>query len=385
MPRIRLISCMLTVLTNAQGRQAISRALAWALLMGGWLALGALGRLVLPLWADGLGLVALWLGTMGALTYLNPSILHSRRSLRWLTASAGSGTALMLAWACDGGGVVPALLAAVSWGVLLVAASRMVRMLRTDSPKSPPPFVPAAVGATLAWVIAGDPMTWPTIGSAISVLAASAVLVLLARSGSNGPGWRTGLFDCALPVSGAHLLRDPGGWPAACARWAMVSMMASQSVTTEWCTTAIGATPSHVVGAHLAAMLLPPLFLHIAGVVLRSRAWTALPMAGGLISICWIPGLLGIMVASLCQSIAWGLAWHTHIHSPKGRCAAQEPLNAFALLAPACWVVGIGVTLADSGPGVLALIHFGLGAVATLGTALSLSRPAIHIGRIRVE
>ena len=54
-----------TPLHHAPQRLWLARAIAWALLLGGWLVLGTLGRQHLPQAAGGQAPVALWLTTVG--------------------------------------------------------------------------------------------------------------------------------------------------------------------------------------------------------------------------------------------------------------------------------------------------------------------------------
>lgn len=369
-------NCMHTMATSVSIRLAVARTLAWALLIGGWLVLGELGRVQLPLWAGGLAPVALWLGVAGCALRFGRSVLLSGRRLREVIAIASLVTAAALAWAALGGGAVAALSAAAGWGVLLVAASRAVRMMRSGSRRLPPPAVPAAAGAALAWIMAGDPAVLSGFGPALGLAASSAMWVALLPSGAADRGCRAGLFDCALPVLAGLQWREPSAWAAQAARWAMLPMMASLAAMTPWCGEAWGLTPAHVGGLHLCAMLLPPVALHFLRVELKRGAWSALAMVAGLACACWLPGLQGLMAASMCHSLAWGLTWYARTCGPSTPCTvASEPGWGGAVL-PACCVWLLGLAIADSGPWALRAVHIGLGLLATAGAAVSMLRPA---------
>lgn len=367
---------MTTAHFDMAARQAVACALAWALFVGGWLVLGTLGRMVLPQWAGGLGLVALWLAAAGALLYIGRPASHLNAHWRLLVGITGPGAAFMLAWASNGGGAAPALFASVLWGALLAAASRVVGMMRTNTREPPPPFASAAAGAALAWAIAADSVAWPAIGTSIGLAIAATVLVGLSPRGNGPLGGTTGLFGCALPLIGRPW-RDPSGWAFSCARWSMVPMMASLAVMTEWCTAAASTTPSQVIGAHLAAMLVPPLLLHLSGAAPRNHAWIAALMASGLAFAGWAPGLQGVMGASLLHSLAWGLAWFILVtHSPQ-ECTAKARSGLCAVVAPACAVYLLGLALAGMGPMALTFVHVALGFFATVGAVFSIWRPAV--------
>ncbi|WP_213957622.1 hypothetical protein [Variovorax sp. dw_954] len=301
-------------------RLLAARSLAWALLIGGWLVLGTLGQLRLPLWAGGLAPVALWLGTIGLGLRFGSSRVPSAAQLRAILVLAGLATVAALAWASDNGGAVAIALASIGWGVLVVAASRAAR---------------------------------------------------------RRPACPTGLIHCALPAANWTSWSDPAMWPVQSARWAMLPMMASLAITAQWCGGAWGSAPWLSSGLHLSAMLLPSVALHLARVRLHTNAGVALAMAAGLAMLCVLPVLQGLMAASMCHSLAWGLAWSSRPGpAPVHRGSPRLAPGVLGALAPAACVWGLGLAIDGRGPWALWWVHFGLGTLATVGAAVALCRPA---------
>ena len=285
-------NCMLTVLTNGSLRLLAARTLAWALLIGGWLVLGALGQMRSP-WAAGLAPVSLWLATAGVCLYFGRSSLLSTARLRAVLVVAGSISALGIAWAAGSASTAATALASVGWGILLAAASRAVRMLRAAaSHRPPPPVVPAAAGAALAWLVAGDPASATTGATALGPVAAAALLAMILPADASGRGCRTGLFDCALPAADWAQWADPSSWAAQSARWVMLPMMASLAVMTQWCGSDWGLAASQLGGLHLCAMLLPRSGLgHKHGIVLGNLVGLIdSDYQGPLMVSCWNRG-----------------------------------------------------------------------------------------------
>ncbi len=121
---------------HLEARLWAARALAWALLFGGWLVLGALGHARTPVGA-GMAAVwpmALWLLAVGALLALTQRHGSSRARLGWGLALATS----VAAWALSAGtGSAPLAALALAWAALLVGASRAVRLLRQSQSRLP--------------------------------------------------------------------------------------------------------------------------------------------------------------------------------------------------------------------------------------------------------
>ena len=243
-------------------RLTLARTLVWALLIGGWLSLGALGRHALPLWLGGLVPIVIWLAGCGLMIHRARDLRLSGTAWRCALWVSGLATAGMWQWSLNGGGVWAVGFAALAWSVLLAAASRAVSRIGADLSSQASPVLPAAIGTALAWTIAGDPTTPLSSMSAFWLVAATATLALLLPSRMSGSGGRAGLLDCALPPDEVPW-REPSAWPAFCARWSMLPMMATLAAMAQWCSGAFGLTPAQSVGVHLSAMLLPPLVLHL--------------------------------------------------------------------------------------------------------------------------
>lgn len=381
-------------------RLAVARTLAWALLLGGWLVLGGLGRQYLPLWAGGQGAVAVWLVTVA----LAQGALQSRRwrptatGLRVALGTCG-GLACAALVALSGSAVNagPWLLgAACAWGGLLLCASCCVRALRTSGPGAAPSPVSAAVaGALLAWWVAGDLVAGhqATGTVALGLLAAACGLAALVPRGVAAvSACRAGLFDCALHMPGLAAWRDRRQWPRHAATCAMLPMMASLPLMAEWC----GADPwtrgsaSTVVALHLAAMLLPAWALGVRqppgrvaappapGRPALQRAGVALAMLlGGACLLAW-PGLSGLMAASLWHAMGWSLAWSLSMSPrPASRPAdavARAPSAGFAaplltalFTGAAVWALGLSTQA--FGPQALVAVHAALASVSAAGLA----------------
>lgn len=360
----------------------IARTLAWSLLLSGWLVLGALGRQHALLLVSGYAPLALWLACTGALLVGTAFWPLSRGVLAAVLMGAGGLTVLALHWADRG---APALaLAALGWSVLLVAASRCVRSLRTALPRLPPaPLVPALLGGSLAWGVAGDLPALPTHTVALSValLATAVALALLVPRGvGHALGCRAGLFDCSLPVPALVRWRNMADWPLHAASLTMLPMMTALPAMADWCSAAGWSAPM-VTGLHLAAMLLPPALLQRALPSVSAsqlRRWVALLLAvGALLLVAW-PGVQGLMAASLWHALAWGVAWagpmvaRTPVPAAPSKpwgAGMGHQLAAVALAGSAVLALGAGIGAA--GPAALTSAHAGLALLGLLGLLLA--------------
>jgi len=152
--------------------------------------------------------------------------------------------------------------------------------------------------------------------------------------------------------------------------------MASLAVMAQWCGGDRGLTPSQASGLHLCAMLLPPLALQLFRIRLQTGAWVAAAMMAGLAMLYFLPGLQGLMAASMCHSFAWGLAWFRRVSAPQAPCPPAPALNWMGALAPAGCVWALGLAIAGSGPSALSSVHVALGVLAAVGATASLWGPA---------
>lgn len=375
----------------ARQRLWLARALAWALLLGGWIVLGGLGRQHLPLAAGGQAPVALWLLAIGAALGLSRRVDIDRSALRAgllaLGAAAAASLALMALMAQSGAWLFAA---AGAWGGLLVAASLTVRGLRrAQTGPLTSPMSAALAGAGLAAALAGDVGAVRDIAlpaaTALGIAAAALALLAAPQALARG-GCRSGLFDCALMPGSSGAWRHPTGWPLVAAGWAMLPMMAGLGPMADWCGT-LPWPPGAGRLLHLGAMLLPAALLqwaptpglagrHLAGVM-------ATLLAVGGLALLW-PGIAGLVTASLLQAAAWSLAWGQGLRRP----ATDRP-RLSVMPAPACnrrdgllaatavTVILLGLAIDLAGAAVLVAVHAVLAGAGLAGLiGLGLHQPA---------
>lgn len=363
----------------------LARALAWALLLSGWLVLGALGRQYLPGWAGGQWAPALWLAVIGLLLAAVARRPPALRMLRLALPVAGAAAALALAAAGRGGGAWAIAAAAVAWAGLLVAASLGVRALRQVQPCRPAaPLLPALLGAVAAWVLAGDVVALPGRAGRVAAALTGAALLLAALLPARAvltQGCRSGLFDCSLPLIMLRGWRDTARWPVQAAALAMLPMMATLPLLAEWCA-GPGRSPAAMVLLHLAAMVLPALgaqaWLRRAGPAQLGAVVGALLVSGALAPAAW-PGVDGLMGGALLQAAAWSLAWAAPMLAPLGGTmpdARPHPAAAgrAAVWAAACMallVLAVGAAVDAYGPVALAAVHALLGTMVAAGLLLA--------------
>lgn len=397
-------------LSLAASRLWLARALAWSLLMGGWLALGSLGQQHLPRLAGGLAPLALWLLAIGlGLAWAGSGrqtvSASALRCTLLAAATANAGALLGVARGPSAAGWL--LLAAGGWALLLLAASWAVRALRQRQRQVPPsPVLPAITGALLAWAWAGDHLMLrpsPVILAAALLAAALGLAALLPRTLARLTACRAGLFDCSLPLLTARRWRHLQDWPQAAAALSMLPMMVSLAPMADWCAAlpGLGGGAATLSLLHLAAMLGPALVLTsvaaaMGAVVQALRRPVRVPggqpgqtlalatgtllAAGGLALLAW-PGLAGLMLASLLHGMAWSLAWagslhgtgarptptaSEHTHHPAGASnAATAAWRPAALTAAA--VLALGLAIDQHGPAALAAVHAALALAGGLG------------------
>jgi hypothetical protein len=365
-----------------------ARSLAWTLMIAGWLVLGALGLRHAPVGVAAWAPVALWLLTLGLATHVSASPRASPQALRAVLVGSAAMVTLSLAVLAHG---VPLALwpAAAAWGVLLVAASRVVRGWRRQSgPRLPSPVAPACLGAIAAWALAGDPQAvaaqpmdlgWAVLAAGIAL----AWMVPPAADDRHGAlGCRGGLFDCALSWPTLAQWREPAHWPWIAASLAMLPMMTSLPLMAEGCARA--GWPVHAVsGLHLFAMLAP------AAIVARSRSATlarrlpalvAVAMVSGGVAALALPAADGTMVAMALHAVAWGLAWAGAMApaTPGGAgLPAARGGPAVSALASAAAVTALGLLVAHDGLAAWSGVHVALAALAALGSVAAWHRPRL--------
>lgn len=338
----------------APWRLGTARALAWALWLGGWLVLGALGTWATPLWLGGLLPVAVWLAGIVLGLHVGRHRVLPGATVRALLIAAAVLAAGSLAWAGSGGGVPAALGAALGWSALCVTAARVVRLARRAEGTAPMAW-PAALGAAAAWWCWGD-ATVPGLAEVLGVVLLAGGAACLVPAGACGTGCHGGLPGLGLAANPA-----PAGWISACVAATMLPMMASLPGMADTCAAAGLATPAAVVGVHLAAMFLPALALQALGRQLRATGWLVLPVAAGLALWAVLPGAAGWLALSLCLAMAWSLLW-VRPHGVEGAPGGARP----ALGGPVVAVVLLGLAQARLGAWAAGGWLLGLGVLAVL-------------------
>lgn len=365
---------------GAAMRSFVAGTAAWALLFSAWLVLGGIGRWSGPAWAGGLAPLALWLFTIGCTTALRRSLPFGGARLRAMLMAAALATAAGLHGVAASGSLPAVIVAAVGWGMLLVASAGVVSALRPPAGSDTAAFAAAAAGGALAWALAADMAARPAPAIVYGVLLGSAVLATLiprhAASRATGPD----LFDCALPACSRLSWRHPRQLALAGARWTMLPMMASLALMADWCSAGGSRDPSQIVGMHLAAMLLPALLWRALRRQPPALPWIALPTALAGALYAWAPDGQAWMPAALLQSVGWGLAW-----AATAQCAADGPSARSAgrgwlpALVPAACVWMLGVALQAHGPSALRFALLGLACVTVAGALAAtwrVGRPA---------
>lgn len=368
----------------------LARVLAWALLLGGWVALASLAAARSATLGGGLPVLALWLLAVGAATQALPRWLPQAGPRRIALLLSAAATALAVQ--APGRWALPA--AALAWAALVVLASLTVRACRQVAPQRPgPPTAAAAAGGALVWALmaatgAGSlNASTASLAQALS-LALPGVALLLAllhpRQLSGHSRCRAGLFDCSLPAAWpAGQGHQPGRWPLVLASWVMLPMMCSLALMPQLCRSNALLTPAAMLALHLAAMLGPAALWR--GRAVPSGGVAALVMAGA-VALWALPAPWAWPALALLHGSAWSLAWAGQL-AVRGQAAAAPaaqpqggpapPWRLAALHAGLAW--GLGVALDAVGPGALVGVHGALGGLAAVSwLALAVGRAPLH-------
>jgi hypothetical protein len=383
-------------------RLTLARAIAWSLLVAGWVGLGAFATVLAPSTVVAFALIALWLFALGAAARV--SLRGSAWARRAALALCALAVAASLVVAAHGAGMLALLPALVAWAALTALASGVVRNLRLLQPVPPgPPVAAATLGALAAALVLGDigDLAALAVRLALFVVVAAGALMALQRADAAFParasGCRAGLFDCSLPAWPSGAWRDARSWPTLLAGLAMLPMMAALPLMVAWCR-AQAVPPQAMVLLHLAAMFVPALLL---------RHFVARWSGNALASVCagcLVAGAVCVLQApapwdwiglATLHGAAWGLAWAGQLWAPERRGRdGTSPLRAatgYALL-----TLGFGMVVEQFGAGGVAATHatLGLAALAAWGAGYWLrpvgagplpSRPRPHGGSERSE
>ena len=361
-------------------RLQAARALAWALLLGGWVGLGSLSQTLAPEPFSAFALIGVWLLALGGFSELIGKFRLQRTLLRGLLMCA----ALLACWALfvplHGGDLVSLLPALVAWAIVVSLASSAVRACRVAAHgRLNPPNAAAAAGALLAWVCVGDLTDLASLGPRLMVgalLACGALAVLLPKQRGAISGCRAGLFDCSLPNWSPVHWRSPQRWPVLLASVAMLPMMCSLPLMVSLCR-GDSVSAQTVLGVHFAAMFLPALLVTRT----PNTTWAVPSICAALLAI----GALVLLFASgtfawwglaLAHGAAWSVAWAAQLNDRRARSDNTTPLLGAAL--NASFVLALGLTLNIIGVQAITNLHIALGATATLA---ALAWPFVSIRR----
>jgi hypothetical protein len=358
-------------------RGAAACALAWALTLAGWLALGALGRATTPLWFAGLAPLACWLALSVALMTGRASPSLPRGGDPVATLAAGLVAAVAFISAARGGSAIAAFVAAGAWAVVSSAAWRAAGVEAATASARRAQLaliVPAIAGATLAWWVAGDLDGGVTLVTAtrlaLFVLGSSALLAPLARH-RLPPAEGVAASSCLIPSSASA---GAGSWAAAAARWTMLPTMAAMGVAGDWCASG-GVTARDAMALHFAAMLVPALVVSLAGKRLNGSAWIVAAMLAGVgASLAW-PGARGWLAMSLLHAAAWSLAWAQAARRAPAVARTRPASHVRAAALPALAVLALGIVLSRFGIAGLVAVHAGLGLASATGALAWALRP----------
>ena len=347
-------------------RLQAARALAWALLLGGWIGLASLAQAQAATPLIGFALLAVWLLALGAGADIVGRLALSSGLLRALLIAA----AALAAWALHAGGLAVALIA---WAFVVALASAAVRACRQalGPGRTRPPVMAAAIGALLAWAWVGDIGDLQALAPRLTGLVAVASLLLTAllpQRRAKAGACRAGLFDCSLPSWSCAAWREPGQWPLLLSSLVMLPMMCSLPLMVGLCRSD-AASAQTVLALHFAAMFGPALW------VARSpKAQAAAPTLcaallalGGLILLA-APGLAAWWGLALTHGGAWSVAWAAQLTSR----SAEKTAPASALRGAACnamFALVLGLGVASQGLQALSTWHLTLGLLGAMSGA----------------
>ena len=361
-------------------RVQAARALAWALLLGGWIGLASLAQAQAATPLIGFALLAGWLLALGAGADIAGRLALPPGPLRALLIA----TAALAVWALHAGVL---MLALIAWALVVALASVTVRAcrraLRPD--RTRPPVMAAAVGALLAWACVGDIGNLQALVPRLMALVGVASLVLAAllpqRPGKVGP-CRAGLFDCSLPSWSRAAWREPGQWPLLLSSLVMLPMMCSLPLMVSLCRSdAVSARI--VLAVHFAAMFGPALWIvhHRKSQAAAPSLCAALLALGGLILLA-APGPSAWWGLALAHGSAWSVAWAAQLTAKTPAQRAAPTAADAALRGAACnavFALALGFGLDRLGLQTLSAWHMALGLAGLLSlfkrSALAAPRP----------
>ncbi|MEB0059109.1 hypothetical protein QN413_20135 [Variovorax sp. LG9.2] len=378
---------------GATARLHTARALAWTILLTGWIGLGTVAQTLTSGPLQAFAVLAVWLLSIGLFT----EALRRFPPQRWLAvvlllaAALSAASALHVAFRGGGTGVVIA--AAMSWALLFALASATVRACRgPDRPQQASPVVAGAMGAALALWCIGDPTAVNAMGARLAngaLIAALLLAALMPRSAVASSRGRSALLDGSIPAW-ARAASDPSPrWPKKATSLVMLPMMCSLPLMVGWCR-GNGVSPELVLGLHLAAMFGPAVLLKLGHVTVAARApaFCAVLLVLGGTAWALSPGASAWWWLALAHGGAWSVAWVASLEAsderPMRRPASGSRMLAAAMV-DASVVLGLGSAVSVAGFDALAAAQVALAAIAATGLAALGSglMPSTFVAKIR--
>ena len=350
-------------------RLQAARAIAWALLLGGWVGLGSLAQALAASPASAFAMLALWLLSLGAFATLIGQVTLPPAVLRALLVVSAALLARAAPAALHGGGLMAVLPAVLGAALLVALASAAVRACRQAlRVRAGPPVASAAVGALLAWLCLGDLTDVHGLVLRLAtgaVIACAALALLLPRRSGVAGACRAGLFDCSMPAWSAAEWRVPAARPAMVAQLAMLPMMCGLPWMVSLCRSE-AVPPQVVVGVHLAAMFMPALLaLRWPTLQRHLPASSALLLALGALALLALPGGSAWWALAAAHGSAWSLAWAERLQNRTARRHGAASAFGGAALNGAL-VLCLGAAMAFGGLQTLAIWHLALGIAGAL-------------------
>jgi len=343
-------------------------ALAWALLLGGWLGLGSLAQFLAPGPAIAFALMGAWLALMGAAATLLERRRLPMQALRILSpCTAGlAGAALMAA--SHGGGLAALAVASAAWAAAVALAFAAVRdgraSARQGRPAAPMPGA-AALGALAAWACAGDIGDVGALAARLgwAMPVAGMLLALLWTRGSASPAlapgkatFRAGMRQCGpLAVGSAAMLPMMAGLPL------MASLCRAEAIPPQW-----------MLGLHFAAMFVPALCLALRpALAARAPGACAALLAAGALWLFLAPGALAWEGLALAHGTAWSLGRFACPSPDPQDMSSRRQAPWVGALRDGCIVTLLGAGVAFAGLDAMAWVHVALGLLGPLAWVFS--------------
>jgi hypothetical protein len=381
-------------------RLQAARALAWSLLLGGWIGLGSFAQALSPGPVSASAMMAAWLLALGAMVQWLGRLGPTPRAMRvlMLTGSMLGGVLLLLLLLFPptptrfASPLLALFVAMLAWAAAVALASATVRACRQAARTRPkPPVGAAVVGAALAWACAGNitDLDRLALHLTIGALIACALLALLlprrrqvsaaSSSSRESRGCGAGLFDCSLPNWSMEGWRDPQRRPVLIASLVMLPMMCSLPLMLGLCRSD-GISPRIALALHLAAMFVPAASIGHRRISpeTSSRACFVLLIAGGA-ALLLAPAPFAWWSVVMAHGAAWSVAWRVHLNERGNRgSACASPMSGAGM--NACFAMAIGISISAFGLPALAGWHLAIAILVAVAAVIRRSRRSIPIG-----